>query len=196
MLAGVYTCFAGNAVRRVAVLQHCSHQQPSGQSEVSLLLYASPNSGIRSDVMLVWLPTGPAAAGEVWAVWRSCPRPQTSSSSSSPASLGAQQLQLHSPLDGREGSERAAAAVLRSINSSSGLLSTAVLATGRASLADSEEARAAVLAALPLQGLLQQQSGGAGDGQQLWPQEHLVSLAVWHTTNACACTSHGARSCM
>uniref|UniRef100_A0A383WD17 C2 domain-containing protein n=1 Tax=Tetradesmus obliquus TaxID=3088 RepID=A0A383WD17_TETOB len=123
---------------------------------------------------------GPAAAGEVWAVWRSCPCPQTtSSSSSSPASLGAQQLQLHSPLDGREGSERAAAAVLRSINSSSGLLSTAVLATGRASQADSEEARAAVLAALPLQGLLQQQLAGAGDGQQLWPQEHLVLLPCW-----------------
>jgi hypothetical protein len=76
-------------------------------------------------------------------------------------------------LDGREGSERAAAGVLRSINSSSGLLSTAVLATGRPSQADSEEAQAAVLAALPLQALLQQP---AGDEQQLWPPEHLVSL--------------------
>jgi hypothetical protein len=126
----------------------------------------------------VLLLTGPAAVGEVWAVWRSCPRPQTSSGSSKPAHLGQLQLQLHSPLDGREGSERAAAAVLRSINSSSGLLSTAVLSTGRPSQADSDEARAAVLSVLPLQALLLQRSGDAGDEQQLWPPEHLVSSTL------------------
>jgi hypothetical protein len=113
----------------------------------------------------------PAAAGEVWAVWRSSPHAQ----GSKPANIGQLQLQLHSALDGREGSERAAAGVLRSINSSNGLLSTAVLATGRPSQADSEEAQGAVLAALPLQSLLQQ---SAGYEEQLWPPEHLVSLQV------------------
>jgi hypothetical protein len=148
-----------------------------GQLYVPCALFCGPSCGERSPVNSellthVWLLAGPAEAGEIWAIWRASPRPQTSSSSSSskPASLGQQQLQLHSPLDGREGKERAAAAVLRSINSSNGLLSTAVMATGRPSQADSEEAQAAVLAALPLQQL------GAGDQQQLWPQEHVVSL--------------------
>lgn len=111
--------------------------------------------------------------GELWAVWRG-------SGAGRPGSSSSRQQVLHTPVDGREGSESAAAAAVRSINGSCGLLSAAAGGSG------AEGAVAcSVLAALPVHSTQRQDAAAAGE--QLWPPNQML-LLPYHPASAVAAT--------
>lgn len=121
-----------------------------------------------------------AGRSEIWAVWRTSPKLFNSSSSSS---WPQQQHHHHAAVDCREGYEKGAAAVLRSINGRSGMLATAAVGAVED---DGDDGNDYVIGALPLLSL----SGS----KQLWPEDHMVSCMMCVTplnqvnqVNAMAC---------